>query len=750
MKPHLLHLPLILAVTVAHAVDDPRLEARKRAREAAVQSAGIVRALSKEMPDEIKALPIFGEIDWTVKEVPFIHKGPHAGISGAGMVMVDGQIYLMGGFIPAGDETQDVNRRSSRWAHRYDPKTDQWTRLPDLPGRREYTRAVAAEGAVYVLGGASQDRPTVPSAEVYRLDTANPNAGWKTLPSMQVARTHQSVEKIGHQIIVAGGNRYDFAEKGYSPKTIQSTAESLDLSATDQGWTSVAPIPGSPRGWSATAALGGKMYMLGGVTWTAPVRQRLTESLAYDPQQDAWKKLADFPIPISGWETDVYDSRYLITIGGAGARWNDVPFVYDTQLDRWLRITSPLPPGALFNDCGVCIQGDTVYVIGGEGSGGSHFNHFLIGKIRPGKSAAKPTSAAPSTATSAAAVIETAIISQQPQFYHGWPTLARRSTGELILVYSGGREYHVCPYGRQEMIISHNDGRHWTRPRILVDSVLDDRDSGIVETAKGTLLVTMFNSFAYQQHMNAPERLLNATFGQETPAMLERWRLMDALTTQEQKKAESGYWMLRSTDGGVSWSPPYRVPGFSPHGPISLLDGRVFYALANGKKAIAHVSEDDGLTWKELSEMPVRAGELHAVQAADGTLIVHVRDKIPTPKGTLQNTSQILSTDGGLTWTEKQKVADGYPSHLIRLRDDTLLMTYSWRQPPFGIRGKFSRDHGRTWSKEFLLTDDAAGWDLGYPSSVELADGTLLTVWYETPQGTHTAVLRQARWTLNR
>lgn len=347
-------------------------------------------------------------------------------------------------------------------------------------------------------------------------------------------------------------------------------------------------------------------------------------------------------------------------------------------------------------------------------------------------------------------VIGTQVISQQRHFYHGWPTLARRADGGLVVIYSGGREFHVCPYGRQEMITSHDNGATWTLPRVLTDSALDDRDSGVLVTAKGTLIATMFNSFAYQIHMNAPERLLNETFGKESPAMLKRWHTMDDVTTQAQKEAETGYWMMRSTDGGVNWSPRYRVPGYSPHGPVNLLDGRLFYATSNGKKAIAYVSEDDGQTWQMLSEMPVRAGELHAVQAKDGTLIVQVRDKLVINKKTQQNTSQIISTDGGKTWTQKEKVADGFPSHLIRLGDGTLVMTYTWRQAPFGIRDKVSTDHGHHWSEEFILTDDAANWDLGYPSSAELADGSLLTVWYETPKDAHKAVLRQARWTLNR
>ncbi|MFM9063541.1 MAG: hypothetical protein ACKOOI_10990 [Pirellula sp.] len=47
-------------------------------------------------------------------------------------------------------------------------------------------------------------------------------------------------------------------------------------------------------------------------------------------------------------------------------------------------------------------------------------------------------------------ILETKVISWKPPLYHGWPTLARRSNGELLLAFSGGREKHVCPFGRLE------------------------------------------------------------------------------------------------------------------------------------------------------------------------------------------------------------------------------------------------------------------------------------------------------------
>ena len=74
-------------------------------------------------------------------------------------------------------------------------------------------------------------------------------------------------------------------------------------------------------------------------------------------------------------------------------------------------------------------------------------------------------------------------------------------------------------------------------------------------------------------------------------------------------------------------------------------------------------------------------------------------------------------------------------------------MTYGHRRPPLGNQARVSTDHGRTWSEPIVLSATAGG-DLGYPSTVELADGTLLSVWYEVSQGTKNAGLRQARWRL--
>jgi hypothetical protein len=90
----------------------------------------------------------------------------------------------------------------------------------------------------------------------------------------------------------------------------------------------------------------------------------------------------------------------------------------------------------------------------------------------------------------------------------------------------------------------------------------------------------------------------------------------------------------------------------------------------------------------------------------------------------------------------------GLPSHLVRLKDNRLLMTYGHRRQPLGNQARLSTDHGRTWSDPIELSGDGITGDLGYPSTVELDNGTLVTVWYEVMKDSPRAVLRQAKWKL--
>ncbi len=347
-----------------------------------------------------------------------------------------------------------------------------------------------------------------------------------------------------------------------------------------------------------------------------------------------------------------------------------------------------------------------------------------------------------------AEILETRIISPQAQYYHGWPTLTRTEKGALVVVWSGRREAHVCPFGTVEMMTSHDDGANWTFPRTVHDGPIDDRDAGVLETAKGILIVTTFTSLAY-----APMVKEGGSKANDPNWLAVHARIRD----EETREGELGTWCFRSTDGGLSFSGRIDTIVNSPHGPCQLADGRILYVgkelWSDEKRIGASVSSNDGETWEWLSEIPTRQGdqgrdyhELHAIQCASGKIVAQIRNHNQANKG---ETLQTESTDGGKTWSVPHPIGVwGLPSHLIRLRDDRLLMTYGHRRKPFGNQARISADEGGTWSEPIEISGDGIGGDLGYPSTVELGDGSFVSVWYEKLADSPMAQLRQAKWQL--
>ena len=156
--------------------------------------------------------------------------------------------------------------------------------------------------------------------------------------------------------------------------------------------------------------------------------------------------------------------------------------------------------------------------------------------------------AAPAIALRAAPklrLLDLRTISMQPELYHGWPTVVRARSGDLLLVYSGGRESHVCPFGRVDLMRSHDEGKTWSWPETLLDTAIDDRDAGICETASGAWLVTTFTSL---------------TRADETSSAPNRSRHGKRSTGESRPRLGESCWTAGSCD------PRMRVsPGRPPH-----------------------------------------------------------------------------------------------------------------------------------------------------------------------------------------
>jgi hypothetical protein len=88
----------------------------------------------------------------------------------------------------------------------------------------------------------------------------------------------------------------------------------------------------------------------------------------------------------------------------------------------------------------------------------------------------------------------------------------------------------------------------------------------------------------------------------------------------------------------------------------------------------------------------------------------------------------------------------GNPPALIRLQDGRLCLTYGYRAQPYGIRARISADGGTTWDEEIVLRHDGGSHDLGYPRTVQRADGTVVTVYYFNDRPGGAAYIAATLW----
>jgi len=204
----------------------------------------------------------------------------------------------------------------------------------------------------------------------------------------------------------------------------------------------------------------------------------------------------------------------------------------------------------------------------------------------------------------------------------------------------------------------------------------------------------------------------------------------------------------RSSDGGRTWAVTDSVfPEASPDGNVLVPYGDIVadadgtlrvaaYATIdrtkNVRRSYVLESDDDGKTWKNPVAIDVEnsLNETFIHRAADGRWFAIARGA---------QLWQYESTDSAATWSRVAAVTERneLPGHLLALRDGGLLLCAGRRvKGDEAVIAKLSRDGGQTWSPSARLVR-FYGFDGGYPSSVQLSDGRVLTAYYAQKTDDH-------------
>ena len=299
-----------------------------------------------------------------------------------------------------------------------------------------------------------------------------------------------------------------------------------------------------------------------------------------------------------------------------------------------------------------------------------------------------------------------------------FPILIQLNNGELLTVLRGGAP-HIGVKGRLDIVTSKDHGETWSAPRTVVDSPDDDRNPAFGQLRNGDLIL------AY--------------------AILHGYDSTGLKLNPGEHRAE-GVYVVRSHDGGKTWSKPVRSEStyeleknggnVSPYGKIvQLSDGSalmsVYYQFddSRGHQEYVFRSRDNGKTWGEPKLIGEHYNETGLLVLKNGSLLAAMRSE----KG--GHLAAATSSDGGVTWSQPAQITQDreHPGDLIQLKNGDILLAYGERNKPFGVEAIVSHDNGKTWSaaSKTVLANDAPSTDCGYPSSVQLPDGKILTVYYQ-------------------
>ena len=339
------------------------------------------------------------------------------------------------------------------------------------------------------------------------------------------------------------------------------------------------------------------------------------------------------------------------------------------------------------------------------------------------------------------------------------------ANGDIVAVFNEERFPYHHDSGQTLLVRSGDGGVTWSKPRTVLPwtDTLGNWDCGICELADGALLVNLTITGFFKRGIR-PEQP-----SWRSRPHTEEW---GDWTWAFKTKGWLGTFVVKSTDGGESWSAPAPCNvrplkhGGTRSGCWQLPDGGILMGLygrirgygeegeGESTRSALIRSDDGGTNWEYYSTIAydpasiIDYEEPAILRLADGRIVCMLRTHV-NPSGDAKNMAMTVSEDDGFSWTPpKWTNIWGYPADLITMADGRCLMIYGYRRPPYGVRGVVSED-GVTWdvANEFVIREGgvpglsgAGGIDhknpglfqhIGYPTVVQAPDGAIAACYHE-------------------
>jgi N-acetylneuraminic acid mutarotase len=217
---------------------------------------------------------------------------PGNGLNAPAAVVLNGKIYLMGGFSASTNFPTDN-------VMVYDPAGKSWDTAPRLPAPRGGHAAVVLDEKIHVVGGGNS-RSTIADHSVF-----DPGSDtWGNLAPLPRSEGSPALVEFAGKLYALGGRS---GSSDFGDVYIYDPASDV--------WSSGTAI--EPRGTAGAVVYCGTIYLFGGESQAR--HKSLADVLRYDGENDAWVAASPMPTARNFARAVLYDQEVYVVGGSSQA-----------------------------------------------------------------------------------------------------------------------------------------------------------------------------------------------------------------------------------------------------------------------------------------------------------------------------------------------------------------------------------------------------------------------------------------------
>ena len=245
-------------------------------------------------------------------------------------VSIAEKIYIVSGWTGSYDDPDPLTN-----VYIYDTGLDTWSVGPEIPDERQRASAgvVSANGSIYLLGGtlltSGQNRLVLDQFDRY-----DPISNtWITLQNLPEKRSDFQAIVDGDRIYVVGG-RESVGENFQDALTPEVHAYDISGSIWLNNFST---IP-TPRSSCMTAVVENMLYVAGGDTGN-PNSESTTEAL--DLSTLEWKQVAEMYVGVHGSKAVIYENRIYVSAGSSKTGFSPEPLTQQVYTPSFVNRIPP-------------------------------------------------------------------------------------------------------------------------------------------------------------------------------------------------------------------------------------------------------------------------------------------------------------------------------------------------------------------------------------------------------------------------